>query len=150
MSQNDNMPPVPLAFEYVYEWADGARKLNTSQRNGMKCKASYLVYTADQMQDYARAAIAAQAVGQGEPLGWIDAQDVELIQQKGRGGIVFRTKQEGYDQTQVYTHPAPVRQPLSDDELDLICEQALFGRISYQQLARSIEATHGITAQGGT
>lgn len=34
--------------------------------------------------------------------------------------------------------------PLTDDELDLICEKALFCRISFQQFARSIEAAHGI------
>lgn len=38
----------------------------------------------------------------------------------------------------------PVREPLTDEELDLICEKALFCRISFQQFARSIEAAHGI------
>ena len=38
------------------------------------------------------------------------------------------------------------RQPLSDEELDLMSEKALFCRISRQQFARSIEAAHGITA----
>ena len=41
------------------------------------------------------------------------------------------------------------RQPLTDVALDLMCEQALFGRISMQQFARSIEAAHGIAAQEG-
>ena len=36
------------------------------------------------------------------------------------------------------------RQPLTDEDLDLICEKALFCRISFQQFARSIEAAHGI------
>ena len=36
------------------------------------------------------------------------------------------------------------RQPLNDEALDLMCEQALFGRISMQQFARSIESVHGI------
>ena len=43
----------------------------------------------------------------------------------------------------LYTTP-PQRKPLTDDELDLICEKALFCRISFQQFARSIEAAHGI------
>ena len=43
----------------------------------------------------------------------------------------------------VYTTP-PQRKPLTDEELDLICEKALFCRISFQQFARSIEAAHGI------
>ena len=43
----------------------------------------------------------------------------------------------------VYTTP-PQRKPLTDEELDLICEKALFCRISFQQFARSIEAVHGI------
>ncbi|OYQ41056.1 hypothetical protein CHU94_08060 [Rhodoferax sp. TH121] len=42
----------------------------------------------------------------------------------------------------------PVREPLTDEELDLICEKALFCRISFQQFARSIEAAHGITKKG--
>ncbi len=47
--------------------------------------------------------------------------------------------------TRFYTTP-PQRKPLTDDELDLMCEKALFCRISFQQFARSIEAAHGITA----
>lgn len=43
----------------------------------------------------------------------------------------------------VYTSPPP-RQPLTDDEMDLICENALFTRISLQQLGRNVEAAHGI------
>lgn len=43
----------------------------------------------------------------------------------------------------------PVREPMTDEELDLICEKALFCRISFQQFARSIEAAHGITKKGG-
>ena len=50
-------------------------------------------------------------------------------------------------------HTAPTAQPaspqpLSDDALDLICEKAIFGRVSFQQLARAIEAAHGIGTQG--
>ena len=47
--------------------------------------------------------------------------------------------------TPLYT----ARKPLTDDELDLMCEKALFCRISFQQFARSIEAAHGITEQQG-
>ncbi len=36
------------------------------------------------------------------------------------------------------------RQPLTDEDLDLMCEKAFFCRISFQQFARSIEAAHGI------
>jgi hypothetical protein len=43
----------------------------------------------------------------------------------------------------LYTAP-PQRKPLTDEDLDLICEKALFCRISFQQFARSIEAAHGI------
>jgi hypothetical protein len=43
----------------------------------------------------------------------------------------------------LYTTP-PQRKPLTDEDLDLICEKALFCRISFQQFARSIEAAHGI------
>jgi hypothetical protein len=45
--------------------------------------------------------------------------------------------------TKLYTTP-PQRKPLTDEDLDLICEKALFCRISFQQFARSIEAAHGI------
>jgi hypothetical protein len=40
----------------------------------------------------------------------------------------------------------PQALPLSDEELDLMAEKALFCRISLQQFARSIEAYHGIGA----
>jgi hypothetical protein len=43
----------------------------------------------------------------------------------------------------VYTTP-PQRKPLTDEDLDLMCEKALFCRISFQQFARSIEAAHNI------
>ena len=39
---------------------------------------------------------------------------------------------------------APKRQPMTDEDLDLMCEKALFCRISFQQFARSIEAAHNI------
>ena len=54
--------------------------------------------------------------------------------------------------TQPVAEPAQAqdaRQPLTDEALDLMCEQTLFGRISMQQFARSIEAAHGIAAQEG-
>ena len=38
----------------------------------------------------------------------------------------------------------PEQTPISDEELDLMSEKALFCRISRQQFARSIEAAHGI------
>jgi len=39
---------------------------------------------------------------------------------------------------------ASKRQPMTDEDLDLMCEKALFCRISFQQFARSIEAAHDI------
>lgn len=42
-----------------------------------------------------------------------------------------------------FGYSAP-QKPMPDDELDLLCEKALFGRVSYQQLARSVEQHHGI------
>lgn len=50
------LPPLPLAYEYIYEFADGARKLSPSMRNGSHPTRSETVYTADQMRTYARAA----------------------------------------------------------------------------------------------
>ena len=51
----------------------------------------------------------------------------------------------------VNTPPSPVqepeRQPLTDEEMDLICEKALFCKISFQQFGRSIEAAHNIGAK---
>lgn len=99
------------------------------------------------------ATLAAQA-GQSEPFAW-------CISSTNSADWCFSATEEGVEINALlldadciksepfplYTGPSPVRQPLSDDELGLICEQALFGRISYQQLARSIEAAHGITAQ---
>ena len=38
------------------------------------------------------------------------------------------------------------RKPLTEDEMDLICEKALFCRISFQQFGRAIEAAHDIKA----
>ena len=38
------------------------------------------------------------------------------------------------------------RKPLTEDERDLICEKALFCRISFQQFGRAIEAAHDIKA----
>ena len=98
----------------------------------------------------ARAAIAAQAVGQSEPVAWlanyINKSGLHCVYTSSIKSLAIENDSNGTPQP-LYTHPAPVRHPLSDDELDLICEQALFGCISYQQLARSIETTHGITAQ---
>ena len=42
---------------------------------------------------------------------------------------------------------APIAQPLSDEALDLLCEKAIFCRISFQQLARAVEAEHGIKGE---
>lgn len=43
----------------------------------------------------------------------------------------------------LYTTP-PHRKPLTEDELELMCEKAIFCRISFQQFARAIEAAHNI------
>ena len=176
MSQNDELPPLPIAFDYVYEWADGARQLNTSQRNGMKCRASYLVYTAEQMRDYACAAIAAQAValevahknavfladqlikqtdalgqalGNSEPVAWlanyINKSGLHCVYTSSSKSLAIENDSNGTPQP-LYTHPAPVRQPLTPIQIDDAYRLVWSTVPPSQRLTAFAHAIYGITA----
>ena len=67
-----------------------------------------------------------------EPVGEVDGTGMAVI-----------WSNKPLNEAKLYTSP-PQRQPLTEEEMDLICEKALFCRISFQQFARSIEAAHGI------
>ena len=54
------LPPLPEPWEYCYEWDTPYglhRKFNASHYNGTPCTNQVLVFTADQMRTYARAAV---------------------------------------------------------------------------------------------
>jgi hypothetical protein len=74
---------------------------------------------------------------QGKPVAWSDAYDMIDL----NSDADYAEYSKALDS--IYTTP-PQRKPLTDEDLDLICEKALFCRISFQQFARSIEAAHGI------
>ena len=65
------LPPLPLAFEYIYVFTSGIggihRKMSPARWNGNEVSKSYLVYSADQMRAYARAAIAVQPPAASQP-----------------------------------------------------------------------------------
>jgi len=80
---------------------------------------------------------------QGKPVAWSDAYDMidRFLQNNLNSDADYAEYSKALDS--IYTTP-PQRKPLTDEDLDLICEKALFCRISFQQFARSIEAAHGI------
>jgi hypothetical protein len=54
------LPPLPEPWEYCYEWNTPYglhRKFNASHYNGAPCTNQVLVFTADHMRAYARAAV---------------------------------------------------------------------------------------------
>ena len=86
-----------------------------------------------------------EALAQPEhkPVAWSDAYDMidRFLQNNLNSDADYAEYSKALDS--IYTTP-PQRKPLTDEDLDLICEKALFCRISFQQFARSIEAAHGI------
>lgn len=56
-----NLPTLPDPWDYCYEWDGpwGTRKFSADRHNGMTPTRSVPLYTADQMREYARAALAA-------------------------------------------------------------------------------------------
>lgn len=75
------------------------------------------------------------------------AQPVAVVASKLGDICSFRSSVARKGDVVYFQPPAQAqdaRQPLNDEALDLMCEQALFGRISMQQFARSIESVHGI------
>jgi hypothetical protein len=56
-------------------------------------------------------------VDYGKPLAWMNPKDIEFLENYKIGGVVVFLDQERAGQVPLYTHPAPVRQPLSEDRM---------------------------------
>jgi hypothetical protein len=94
--------------------------------------------------------------GQSEPVGWTDAKNIEFLRRYKTGGVVVFFSQEQAEQVPLYTHPAPVRQPLTDPELFDIADDfksqymhagTTFDEFDFIGFARAIEAK--INEKGG-
>jgi len=153
MSQNNELLPLPEPAAFC-----DFGTLNMLMNLKVHSDGVQELFTADQMQAYARAAIAAQAaqaVRQSEPLAWLNPY-----------GGVLTTRVTGHEKEHftipLFDHPAPVRQPLSDDNIAAIGHRMAstythrsdptshaygFVRHTLIAFARAIEAAHGITAQ---
>jgi len=160
MSQNDNLPPLPVAVTHAL-FAGNSMQGSEIRPLSDSFEPGCAQYTAAQMQAYARAAIAVQADDQGEPVCWIDKQDLQVIKSRADRGVVDYTKHAAPTKTALFAHPAPARQPLTEDDIAAIGHRMAstythrsdptshaygFVRHTLIAFARATEAAHGITA----
>ena len=62
-----DLPPLPLAYEYIYGWSGAHRSLSYNRWNGMAPDTSETVYTRDQMHAYLLADRASRSVAEDRP-----------------------------------------------------------------------------------
>ena len=104
MSQNNELPPLSSALlDAINECATSVHLTPTSQTKTISS-------LKNEIRDYARAALAAQAVQSG-PVGCVAKDGLTIL--------YFQPEQLPFE-TDLYTHPAPVRQPLSDDDIEAL------------------------------
>jgi hypothetical protein len=151
----DELPPLPPC-DIEYTVTDSTMRV-------MDCYA----HSDDQMQDYARAAIAAHEAKQtAEPVAW--ARYPRFTGSLQRQEVVFNRPTDG-DWTPLYTNPQPAkREPLTDEQwlayllkhggVDVIHVAAFTGQTIQSQgkwcltevannLRKLVEAAHGIFAE---
>ena len=109
--------------------------------------------------DKARAALAAQAV-QSAPVAWCNGDALLSFKCGNELPLKLSETKDGFYKTPLYTHPAPVRQPLTPDQVaeigkatnSEVSKLEAEGRYTFAGwlpiAVRLTEAAHGITAQG--
>ncbi len=127
MNEHDNLPPLPESFDTL-DWFPETR-----------------AYTADQMRDYARAALAAAQPAQAEPVAYVDEFSIAWIAERsGKPGTSITTKLSSIKSSEspvaIYTAP-PQHLTLSDERITEIFQKYGTGRAEgFAEAARAVLA----------